>query len=256
MKRRTLLAGAGTALTLTAATSYSQLRPADVPVLPDAPAGDERLEQRVSRARGRTVDFWTAVPAGHGDGRGLPVCLVLHGASKTAADFPALGLARFLTDSVRRGNAPFVLAGATGGRLGWRPGPADDPQRMVHEELPAWCAERGFATRSFAVLGWSMGGAGALLLAETFPGFVHCAAALSPALAAGDEAFTRAGALRGVPVGLWCGTDDGLADTARAFEKVLPQPKAAGTYEPGRHNFGYWSRCLPAVCDLVARVNP
>jgi len=225
------------------------------PVMPDAPVGDERLERRHSAARGGTVDFYTAVPAGHGDGRGLPVLLVLHGASKTAADFPALGLGRFATDSVRRGNAPFVLAGANGGRLNWRPSGADDPQRMVHEEIPAWCAERGFDTSRMSVCGWSMGGYGALLLAQTFPGFVRSVAAFAPAVSPGDAVFTRTDALRGVPVGLWCGTDDGLLADVRALERALPQPKAAGSYSAGRHNFGYWSTCLPAACDLVARMN-
>jgi pimeloyl-ACP methyl ester carboxylesterase len=253
MRRRTLLAGTGAAAGVAALGGWYQRRTAD-PVIPDAPVGDERLEQRRSAARGRTVDFYTAVPAGYGDGRGLPVLLVLHGGSKTAADFPALGLGRFVTDSVRRGNAPFVLAGATGGRLAWRPG-ADDPQRMVHEEIPAWCAERGFDTERISACGWSMGGYGALLLAQTFPGFLRSVAAFSPAVSPGDEVFARVGALRGVPVGLWCGTEDGLITEARALERALPQPKAAGSYGPGRHNFAYWSTCLPAACDLVARVS-
>src|SRR5689334_2064272 len=238
MRRRTLFAGAGLAGAL-ALGGYRWRHAPDEPVIPDVPTGDERLERRESAARGRTVDFYTAVPAGHGDGRGLPVLLVLHGASKTAADFPALGLGRFASDSVRRGNAPFVLAGATGGRLSWRPSGADDPQRMVHEEIPAWCAERGFATDRLAVCGWSMGGYGALLLAQTFPGFVRAVAAFSPAVSPGDEVFAGAAALRGVPVGLWCGTDDGLLNDVRALERALPQPRAAGSYTGGRHNFGY-----------------
>ena len=53
--------------------------------VPDAPPGDERVEQRRSEVRGRDVDFYTAVPADHADGQGLPVCLILHGASATAA---------------------------------------------------------------------------------------------------------------------------------------------------------------------------
>jgi pimeloyl-ACP methyl ester carboxylesterase len=254
MKRRTLLTGvtaAAAGVAAVAAGGYTRLRGTDEPVVPDAPLGDERLEQRESVARRRTVDFYTAVPAGHGDGRGLPVCLVLHGASKTAADFPALGLGRFVTDSVRRGNAPFVLAGATGGRLSWRPWDDDDPQRMVHEEIPAWCAERGFATTSFAAWGWSMGGYGSLLLAQTFPGFVNTVAAFSPAVSPGDDVFAGAAELTRVPVGLWCGTGDGLLDDVRALEKKVPG--ATGTYAEGRHNFGYWSRCVPAAFDLVAR---
>jgi hypothetical protein len=39
-----------------------------------------------------------------------------------------------------------VLAGATGDRLGWQPAGRDDPQRMLVEDNPAWCAERGFDT--------------------------------------------------------------------------------------------------------------
>ena len=158
-RRRLLLAGAGTAgaavvggLTV---RQLSRSRPGPAPTLPDAPAGDERLVRVSSAARGREVDFWTAVPDGHGDGRGLPVCLVLHGASATARDFTRFGFARFLTDAVRRGTPPFALAGATGDRLFWRPAGADDPQRMVREEIPAWCAQRGFDTARMAAWGWS-----------------------------------------------------------------------------------------------------
>jgi pimeloyl-ACP methyl ester carboxylesterase len=225
-----------------------------IPAFPDAPAGDERVEQRESAARAKTVDFYTAVPQGSGDGRGLPVCLVLHGASKTVADFPALGLGRFLTDAVRRGAPPFVLAAATGDRLGWQPRPGDDPQRMVYEEIPAWCRARGFDTSRPAAWGWSMGGYGCLLLAETFPGFVRTVAAFSPAVQPGDPVFTQAGRLRGTPVGLWCGRQDGLYDDVRELESSLPEHPVAGGYTRGRHNFGYWSTVIPAAFDFVSRV--
>ncbi|WP_203835873.1 alpha/beta hydrolase [Winogradskya humida] len=255
MRRRTLLTGAGAvaaAGAVVAAGGYARSRmTAAEPVIPDAPVGDERLVKHKSRARGRTVDFYTAVPEGHGDGKGLPVCLVLHGGSKVAADFPAMGLGRFVTDSVRRGNPPFVLAGATGDRLAWRPNGDDDPQKMVHEEIPRWCEDLGFATESFGALGWSMGGYGSLLLAERFPGFVTAVAALSPAVSAGDDVFVQAGTLREVPVGLWCGEDDGFLDHVKALQEVLPLVTA--TYADGRHNYGYWSTCLPAAFDLIAR---
>ncbi|WP_067500334.1 alpha/beta hydrolase family protein [Actinoplanes sp. TFC3] len=251
--RRTVLTGAGAVGVLAAAGGYARtkLGTGQQPVVPDAPVGDERVEQRQSSARGRTVDFYTAVPDGHGDGRGLPVCLVLHGASKTAADCPALGLGKFLTDSVRRGNPPFVLAGATGDRLAWRPGGSDDPQRMVHEEIPQWCAERGFTTKKFAAWGWSMGGYGSLLLAETFPGFVSAVAAFSPAVTPSDDVFAQTAQLDKVPVGLWCGTDDGLLGNVRKLDAKLPA--TTGVYSEGRHNFAYWSTCIPAAFDLVAR---
>jgi hypothetical protein len=252
MRRRTVL-GLGTGIALTAGAAWWRVaeQPA-LPVVPAAPLGDERVERRESAARGRSVDFYTAVPAGHGDGRGLPVCLVLHGGSKTTVDFPALGFGRFLTDAVHRGAAPFVLAGATGDRLAWRPSGADDPQRMVREEIPRWCADRGFDTTRMAAWGWSMGGYGALLLAQTFPGMVRCVAAFSPAVAPGDAVFARVDLLRGTPVGLWCGRDDGLYDNVRALHRALPTAPAAGGYRDGDHNFAYWSTVVPAAFDFLS----
>ena len=273
MKRRTLLTGvtaAAAGIVAVAAGGYTRLRGTDEPVVPDAPLGDERLEQRESLARGRTVDFYTAVPAGHGDGRGLPVCLVLHGASKTAADFPALGLGRFVTDSVRRGNAPFVLAGATGGRLSWRSWDDDDPQRMVHEEIPAWCAERGFATTSFAAWGWSMGGYGSLLLASRLgPDRVAAIAAESPALwlhpgdsarGAFDDAadfrandvFTRRAVLSRIPIRIDCGIADPFHSAAKAFASGL-HPKPVTDLGAGNHSGGYWRRKAPKAIDFVGK---
>ena len=233
-----------------AAAGYRWLRPGpQTAVLPDDPPGDERLTRARSAARGREVDFYTAVPAGHGDGRGLPVCLVLHGASTTAADFPRLGLGRFLTRAVRAGVPPFVLAGATGDRLSWRPAGGDDPQRMVHEEIPAWCADRGFDATRVAACGWSMGGYGSLLLAATFPGFLRAVAAFSPAVTPGDDVFAAAATLRAMPVGLWCGTRDGFEDEVRALAREV-RP-AAGSFTEGRHNFAYWSTCLPEAFRLI-----
>jgi predicted esterase len=220
--------------------------------VPDAQVGDERVEQKRSEARGQLVDFYTAVPAGHGDGRGLPVCLVLHGASATAADFDDFGFGRFLTDAVQRGAKPFVLAGATGGVLRWQPSGSDDPRAMVHDEIPVWCRERGFDTSRMALWGWSMGGFGALHVAETYPGFARAVAAFSPACSPGDMVFGEAGKLRGTPVGLWCGLQDDLADTVMALEKALPEPKAAGSYADGRHTRRYWNRCTPAAFDFLA----
>jgi hypothetical protein len=255
MRRRTLITG-GAAIAATAAAigggQYAYGRVNAVPARPTGPGGDERLERRKSAARGKTVDFYTAVPAGHGDGKGLPVCLVLHGGSKTAADYQALGFGGFLTDAVRAGAPPFVLAGATGGLLSWRPTVGDDPQAMVHQEIPAWCAERGFDTTRLAAWGWSMGGYGSLLLTETYPGFLRAVAAFSPAVSPGDDVFAQVDKLAGLPIGLWCGRVDGLLDNVQALEKALPQPPAIGGYALGRHNFGYWSTLIPTAFAFLA----
>jgi len=220
--------------------------------IPDAPAGDERVEQRHSEVRGRDVDFYTAVPADHGDGRGLPVCLILHGASATAADYPRFGFGRFLTDAVRRGAAPFVLAGATGSPRGWEAVNGDDPMRMVLEELPQWCAERGLDVARRSAWGWSLGGYGVLRLAEVKPGFVRAAAAFSPAVSSGDRVFGDVASLKGTAVGLWCGREDSFYPSVRRLEQALPEPPKAGSYGPGHHTRAYWNRITPAAFDFLA----
>ncbi|MFI1990429.1 alpha/beta hydrolase [Actinoplanes sp. NPDC020271] len=254
MRRRTLLAASLVAAsTAIGAWAYGSGRPAVAPLaVPSVPPGPERCELRYSKARGTTVDFYTAVPAGHGDGSGLPVCLILHGGSKRPADFEALGLGRFLTDAVNRGAPPFVLAGATGDRLAWQPGERDDPQRMLHEEVPAWCAARGYDTGRLAAWGWSMGGYGAFLLAETFPRFVRAVAAFSPAVVPGDVVFRDVQRLTGTPIGLWCGRSDPLFANIRALRRELPSEPVAGTFGPGEHNFAYWSTVVPAAFAFVA----
>jgi hypothetical protein len=250
--RRRILLSTGAAVAAAAGLAGYHTRTGDsTPVVPDAPAGVERLERRWSKARGREVDFYTAVPAGHGAGRGLPVCLIQHGGSKTPADFAQLGLGRFLTDAVRRGAPPFVLAGADGGRLFWRPSAGDDPQRLVRDEIPFWCRARAFDTTRMAAWGWSMGGYGALLLAEAFPSFLKAVAAFSPAVRPDDDVTRNASLLRGTPVGLWCGADDGYLDDVQHLAGRLPEPMAAGSFGPGRHNFGYWSRCIPDAFDFL-----
>ncbi|MGW3603074.1 alpha/beta hydrolase [Micromonospora sp. NPDC005161] len=254
-RRGLLLAGAGAGALAVGIgwTARDLIRPAPArPVPPKAPAGDERLTSRPSAARGRTVDFYTAVPDGYGDGRGLPVCLVLHGASTTARDFSGLGLGRFLTDAVRRGAPPFVLAGANGDRLSWRPSGRDDPQRMVREELPAWCAEWGFDSARLAAWGWSMGGFGSLLLAGTWPGFLRAVAAFSPAVAPGDAVFASVDRLRGTRLGIWCGRQDDFLADVQALERALPEPAAQVEYADGRHDFDYWGRVIPDAFDFVA----
>ena len=57
--------------------------------VPEAAEGRLRLEQVSSAAMGGDVDLFTAVPEGYGDGAGLPVVVVLHGASASAAEASA-----------------------------------------------------------------------------------------------------------------------------------------------------------------------
>ncbi len=269
-RRALLLGGAGAALVGVAgvvvdAASGGRLRdrvareladPGPPGVVPDVPEGQVRHERVRSRARGREVGLWTAVPHGHGAGAGLPVCLVLHGASATTEDFSRFGLARFLTAAVGGGAAPFVLAGADGGRTRWEgggPGSADDPQRLLAEELPAWCAERGFDAGRVAAYGWSMGGYGALRAAQLHPGRLLAVAALSPAVGEGDPVVADAARLEGRRTGLWCGEADALLPAVRELARRVPGGPAVAAWSPGGHTRRYWDRVTPEALRFVAQ---
>ena len=110
-RRQLLLGGAGLLAAGAAGAGAVELAPYGVkvrlglvdrpePYVPDAPEGRGRLETVRSAAMGGEVDLFTAVPAGYGDGAGLPVVVILHGASSSAADFQGFGFGRFLTAAV------------------------------------------------------------------------------------------------------------------------------------------------------------
>lgn len=225
------------------------------PHIPKAPEGQIELVQVYSHARGQTVDLFTAVPHGHGDGAGLPVCMILHGATATPSDYQRFGLGRFLTAAVQRGAPPFVLAGASGGLLWWEPAASgdDDPQRMMTDEMPQWLATRGFDASRLAGWGWSMGGYGVLRLAEVRPGWLRAVAAFSPDVAYSSRVSANDAALAKSPLGVWCGRSDPLYDDVRTFVSALPQRPQIVAYSPGAHTRAYWdSVTLPAFAFMGA----
>ena len=182
--------------------------------IPDAEVGKVTLESVYSESRGMDVDLFTAVPAGFGNGRGLPVVVVCHGATATPASYEPFGLPEFLTAAVDDGAEPFVLMGAYGSALRWEPQPdGDDPRSMVLEEMPEWIDERGFDVERRALWGWSMGGYGILRMAEIEPGWARAVAAFAPAISEGDEVFASVDALEGTPLG------SGWAPTTRSTNR-------------------------------------
>ena len=164
--------------------------------IPDAEVGRVSLESVYSESRGMDVDLFTAVPAGYGKGKGLPVVVVCHGATATPASFEPFGLPQFLTAAVDAGAEPFALMGAYGSALRWEPqASGDDPRSMVLDEMPQWMDERGFDASRRALWGWSMGGYGILRMAEIEPGWARAVAAFAPAVRKGDEVFANVDAL-------------------------------------------------------------
>jgi pimeloyl-ACP methyl ester carboxylesterase len=209
--------------------------------IPDAPKGQVKLERVASAARGTDVNLFTAVPDGYGDGAGLPVVIVLHGASARAANFEEFGFGQFLTQAVEDGAEPFALAGADGGLLQWEQAGSDNPQAMVVDEMPQWLADRGFDSDRRALWGWSMGGYGVLRLAESFPDYARAVAAFSPALSVGDSVYADADALADIPLAIWCGTEDMFYDADREFVSALPVEPEIVSYSPGAHTRYFWN---------------
>jgi enterochelin esterase-like enzyme len=229
-------------------------------VVPDASAGQTFRGTFRSAARRTTVGWSLVYPYGHDPADKLPVVVVMHGrgGDHTSA-VNDLGADRFLTSVVQNGTPPFALATVDGGRdTYWhKRSTRDDPQLMVTSELLPLLAERGLRTDRYGVLGWSMGGYGALLAARERDDRLVAAAAMSPALwrtvedtapgafdGADDFATyrVRAGDLRSVALRIDCGRDDPFAGAVRDLRRDLA---AAGGIQPGAHTAGYWRRMLP-----------
>jgi S-formylglutathione hydrolase FrmB len=230
-----------------------------------APKEQTSIEQVHSTARGTTVQLITIRPTGVG-GR-LPTCLALHGRGGNAKMFLELGVPEMLDAAVAEGMKPFAVVSVDGGdNTYWVSStPADDPQRMLHEEMPLWLGNRGFAVAPFAVMGISMGGYGALNYART-PGLARVAAISSAMFSSWTDAKTRnafadeahwqatepllnVATITSPEVGIWCGTNDAFVTQARQYvTKAQPKIAAIG---PGGHDDAYWKRVLPDVIRFI-----
>lgn len=230
-------------------------------VAPDVQPGPVESGSFESAAR-RTRVGWTVIyPYGYQPNAPLPVVLMLHGRggdhTSTISD---LNADRYLTAAVQAGTPPFALAAVDGGDSYWHPrASGDDPQRMLTAEFLPLLEKRGLRTERFGVLGWSMGGYGALLLAaELGATRVAAAGAMSPALwhkasQASDGAydgpddfqrhqlFGRAADFKDVALRIDCGRDDPFAAAVRDLRDEL---SAEGGLQAGAHTSGYWRRML------------
>ncbi|NOL44702.1 esterase [Kribbella sandramycini] len=247
-------------------------------VIPDVPAGPAASGSFESFGRRTTVRYSVLYPDGYEPTDPLPVVLVLHGrgGDHTSA-VRDLGIDRYLTAAVRSGTPPFALATVDGGAdTYWHRRVTDeDPGFMLDQEFLPLLAKRGLDTARYGVLGWSMGGYGALLLAalrswqrRVRPGTRAVAVgALSPAIwrsyadAApgafdnqedfdGGQLFGRRVGLQDVAVRIDCGRDDPFAEAAADLRREL---RAGGGQQAGAHTPGYWRRMLPAQLEFLGR---
>lgn len=228
-----------------------------------------------SRARRREVGYSITYPPGHRPGSHLPLVIGLHAdGGSHSSGFSRLGAARALAMLVAgRALPPMAAAAADGGGGYWNPHPHDDPMAMVMDELIPRCQRLGLGLgrRRIGTFGISMGGYGALLLAERYPDVFGAAAAVSPAIwtsyaqaravnrgayasAAAfraADAVTHAGALAGVAIRVAAGVSDPFYPGVRKLAARLPAG-AVVYFGKGCHTGSFFAAQLPPSMQFLA----
>jgi pimeloyl-ACP methyl ester carboxylesterase len=272
MSRRTLLGAGGVAVVGAGAVAVGErergrrwLHSMGIVKGPDLDPPDLTVpveaHQLVSQRMGRTVDWAMAMP----DARPTALLVCLHGrdASHRFA-FDTIGVHRF----VRGAKLTWAVASVDGGVSSYWHARSDgtDAQAMVFEELlPA--LRRSTGDVPLLLLGWSMGGYGALLAASDHPNDVHAVAATSPALwrsfaqsAPGafdsdedytaHDLFSREDVLRRSSVRIDCGRDDPFAANARKLAIDVADESDFGS---GFHDPAYWRSRVPSQLTFLRR---
>lgn len=240
------------------------------PPRPTGPRPTRHVVTFESAYRHTAVQMVTLVPPDATTGSDLGVVLALHGAGNTAA-----GLADQVATAMTAAKiATFAVVCPDGGGTYWhKRADGDDPIGMIlHEVLPR-AAAAGLATSRIGVAGESMGGYGALLLAERIPA-VAAVAAMSPAIFAtyadtrsadkgafdsqadfaGNDVFAGIGALRRMPTWVACGADDPFQPEVALFRArlaALTRRQVPGGIAGGCHDDAFWTRNLPAALQFI-----
>jgi pimeloyl-ACP methyl ester carboxylesterase len=233
--------------------------------------------QFFSKARRRSVGYSIGYPAGHQSKDALSLIVMLHGYGGDHRNAlvnltPAQAVAIHL-DGVAP--TPSAIVTVDGGNGYWNPHPSDDPMAMVVDELIPLCQRRGLgrAPQSISLMGISMGGYGALAIAERNPGLVSGVAAISPAIwtsydqarganagafasAAAFEAgdvIARAAALNGVAVRIASGTDDPFHPGVEKLASVLPHSSTV-VFSSGCHTDQFFYGQEPPSLHFLSTV--
>jgi predicted esterase len=240
------------------------------PALTFAPLGPSSSGTFYSAARHRTVGYTIAWPPGHRAGDELPLVVMLHGYGGNHTDALS-GMSPAQAVALRTNGAPLAMVTVDGGPGYWNPHPGDDPMAMVIGELIPRCRRLGMGRRRIGMMGISMGGYGALLLAEKYPHLIDAVAAISPAIwtsyaqahaanpgafaspaaFTADDAVTHAAALARTPVRVAAGYDDPFYPGVRALARALPAG-AVVDFGKGCHTGPFFAEQQPPSLAFLA----
>ncbi|WP_051300179.1 alpha/beta hydrolase [Actinomadura rifamycini] len=215
----------------------------EMPAPPAVPTGP--VQEHTLRLGGESVRAVIGRPPGARPGSRLPVAVLLHGGGGNArTPFDMYAIQNYLADAVAQGTPPFAVASVD---HWYRDG-------LVTDHLLPFLADQGLETGRFGLLGWSMGGDGALRLAAEQRARVAAVVATSPAI---DDAKARAYARRltGIPVWAACGSHDSFADPT---ERLLASLRDAGEDPEGGiyagcHDAAFRRKMLPRQLPFLGR---
>jgi pimeloyl-ACP methyl ester carboxylesterase len=229
-----------------------------------------------SKARNTQVGYSIAYPPGHRPGGLLPLIVMLHGfggnhTNALAGMTPVQGLA-IKVDG--RPLPPMAMVTIDGGGGYWNPHPGDDPMAMIVDELIPMCQKLGLghSPQKIGTMGISMGGYGAILLAEKYPSMFSAVAAISPAIwttyaeaksaNAGayasleefksNDAITHVRALAGIPVRIASGSDDPFHPGVAAVAEVVP-PSTTMIVSGGCHTDPFFASQEPPSLEFLGQ---
>ncbi|HTX70889.1 MAG TPA: alpha/beta hydrolase-fold protein [Thermoleophilia bacterium] len=241
----------------------------DIPGTPHVIRRDFTLH---SRYVGGPVPYSIAWPPGSEPGDPLPVCFALPG----RGGGPPMGFADFVAAAVRKDQSPpYAVVGVDGGQSYWhRRKTGEDRLSMLLRELVPLCARtyRLGGGRGRAVIGWSMGGYGAVLAAETEPRLFAAVVAVGPAVwtsydammlgprdafddaadFAEHDVIARADRLEGVDLRIDCGRKDPFYCYVTSLAAALPDPGSVH-YGSGGHDYDFFHKVAPADARFIGR---
>jgi S-formylglutathione hydrolase FrmB len=170
--------------------------------------------------------------------------------------------------------APMAMVTVDGGDGYWNPHPGENPMAMVTGELIPRCRRLGLGRppQRIGTMGISMGGYGALLLAEKHPHLIAAVAAISPAIwtsyaqareanagayasaaaFAANDAITHAAALAHLPVRVASGYDDPFSPGVHALARAL-LARAVVDFGKGCHTSPFFAKQQPPSLAFLAR---